>query len=460
MNLFSSIRLRLLLFSFGVTITALALAGIGLTTLFGRHMDRRISQELDAYIEQIAAEIDVAPDGTLRMRTQPSQPRFAQVYSGLYWQIRDEKSSALIRSRSLWDHELVLPEFNAAAGQSQTSFIAGPDGQELLLREQTLILSGTGEDRPIRISLGQTREDARILQREFARDLVPALAILAAVLLAGSWIQVAAGLRPITHIRNSVQDIRTGRAKRLHGKVPPEVEPLVSEVNTLLDMQHASMVRARDRAADLAHGLRTPLTALASDARTLRARGHDEIAGEIEAIATRMQRSVERELTRARARHQGQHTTVSFRETADAIARTLRRTPHGAQIALNVTGDENLRLPMDEDDLYEALGNLIENAVRAARSQVDVSARAENGHAVVTVEDDGANADPARMAKLTQRGHRDDEHGGAGLGLAIVCDVLAAYGSAPEFFRSTLGGLSVRFTIPMAARIPHDVPVG
>src|SRR5690606_12628119 len=111
---------------------------------------------------------------------------------------------------------------------------------------------------PIRISVAETQDDARRLQGEFARDLVPGLAILGLVLIAGAWIQVSAGLRPLASIRRGLRDIRAGKARRLPGDVPGEIAPLVSEVNTLLDAQEVAMRRARDRAADLAHGLRTP----------------------------------------------------------------------------------------------------------------------------------------------------------------------------------------------------------
>lgn len=86
-----------------------------------------------------------------------------------------------------------------------------------------------------------------------------------------------------------------------------EVRPLVDEVNQLLDAQEESLSRARDRAADLAHGLKTPLTALTNDVYRLRAAGQAAIADDIEDTALRMKQIVERELARSRIRNSRSH---------------------------------------------------------------------------------------------------------------------------------------------------------
>ena len=80
-------------------------------------------------------------------------------------------------------------------------------------------------------------------------------------------------MRPLDALRRGVADIRSGRSRRLPAGVPDEVLPLVEEVNALLDAQDREIERSRDRAADLAHGLKTPLAALAADAGRLRERG-------------------------------------------------------------------------------------------------------------------------------------------------------------------------------------------
>lgn len=446
MNAFRSIRLRLLLLACAGVLAALALSGFGLTELFGRHIERRVAQELDVSIAQIAANLGIDASGKLRLAAEPSQPRFQQAYSGLYWQVLDETSQDVLRSRSLWDFELALPALDTPPGESVSVRARGPESQELLLRERRLTLALRGEQRPVRITLGENEADIRLQQSEFARDLVPGLAILGLMLLAGAWLQVGAGLQPFATVRRGITDIRTGRRKRLSTSVPSEIEQLVSEVNTLLDAQDASIQRARDRAADLAHGLRTPLTALAADVQRLKGLGKGEIANDIASLSARMHRTIEREIARSRARHTRSHSAVSVLEIADAISRTLARTPRGETVSFATEG-EDVKVLADGDDLYDVLGNLMENAARAAKSRVRVTVSRDDNTALIEVEDDGAHADPERIASLAARGARQDENGGAGLGLAIVSDVLSAYETTPEFRMSELGGVAVRFRL-------------
>ena len=167
-------------------------------------------------------------------------------------------------------------------------------------------MSANSLEHTFRISVAVDRKEISQLGSGFARDLVPALGILGAVLLLGFAFQVAAGLRPLGTVQDALGAVRSGRARRLQINGPQEVEPLVNEVNALLEAQENEMIRARDRAADLAHGLKTPLTALSTSIQRLRAKGEIELADEIDGQAERIRRHIERELARARGAMAGQ----------------------------------------------------------------------------------------------------------------------------------------------------------
>jgi signal transduction histidine kinase len=344
---------------------------------------------------------------------------------------------------------LPLLEGALSLGQTLAGDVEAPEGGTLKLRETRIVLSG---GRPVRISVGINRAEAQELVSGFARDLMPGLGLLGVMLLIGAWIQSGAGLRPISRIGAEVQAVRDGHRRRLGGDVPTEIRPLVDELNRLLEHQEVDIKRAQDRAADLAHGLKTPLTALASDITRLRDRGERMIADDIDAVAIRMQRTVERELVRARQRHhKGILPPVSVVAVAETIAGILKRTPAGETAAINVTGDTALMAAVDRDDLNEVLGNLMENAVRHAATRVDVVVTGKRQALLIEVGDDGTGGIPGDLSRLTERGRRHDEKGGsAGLGLAIASDILAIYDRDIEFFRSHLGGLGVRFHLPSA----------
>lgn len=445
-----SIRFRLFLFALAGVALALAFSAYALAGLFGRYIDRRLAQELDGYIAQLAGNLRVDQgSGGLRLALEPADPRFQDIYSGLYWQVRDETRNTSLRSRSLWDAELPLVEGVLPSGQTLAGQVHAPEGGTLNLRETRIVLSG---GRSVRISVGNNRAESQELVSGFARDLMPGLALLGAMLLIGAWIQSGAGLRPISRIGTEVHAVRDGHRRRLGGDVPIEIRSLVDELNRLLEHQEVDIKRAQDRAADLAHGLKTPLTALASDITRLRDRGEREIADDIEAVAIRMRRTVERELVRARQRYRsGALPPVSVVAVAETIARILKRTPAGETVALNVTGDAALAAAVDRDDLNEVLGNLMENAIRHAATRVEVAVTRSKQELLVEVRDDGTGSVPDDLSCLTERGRRHDEKGGsAGLGLAIASDILAIYDQNIEFLRSRLGGLGVRFRLPSA----------
>ncbi|MGH6949445.1 MAG: ATP-binding protein [Vitreimonas sp.] len=166
-----------------------------------------------------------------------------------------------------------------------------------------------------------------------------------------------------------------------------------------------------------------------------------------------MRRTVERELARARLRHHdGSIRPVPVSPLVDSIMRTLSRTPRGEPLVFENSLDDDAAVALHPDDLAELLGNLLENATRAAQGRVRVAASRNDGFLTVSIDDDGKAADPEEMERLTGRGMRQDESGGAGLGLAIVGDILAACGGHIGFARSSLGGLSVRLALPGRSR--------
>jgi signal transduction histidine kinase len=442
----NSLRLRLVAGGAAAILVALTIAGIGLTILFERHVARTIADDLDVHLKQLLAGIDVDPDGNLVMTRPPADPRFTDPLSGLYWQIGDDRGR-LLRSRSLWDTTLSLPVDEVAPAEVHHHETMGPAGTRLLVAERQIRLTIAGRSVPARIAVAVDLARVSAAGTAFAKELAVALAFLGVVLALATSLQVALGLRPLDALRRGIAEIRSGRSPRLPQAVPTEVLPLVEEVNALLSSQEHEIERSRGRAADLAHGLKTPLAALAADAERLRARGESSIARDIEAVGDAMRRHVDRELARARVRGRVLRGTGASTELAPlvrSLIATLSRTPAGARVSFDTDIAEHVTLPLDRTDLAEVLGNLLDNATRHAKSRVRISALRCTDETTIAVEDDGAGIDPTLRAAMLQRGGRLDERGeGAGLGLAIVQEVLEAYGRTLQLETSKLGGLKV-----------------
>ena len=437
-----SLRLRLVVGGFVAILMALAIAGGVLVLVFERHVARTLAQDLDVHLRQLLAGIDVDPQGKLVLTQTPVDPRFADPLSGLYWQVSDDRGQ-LLRSRSLWDSTMKLPVDRLAPGETHQHEASGPGDQRVLVAERAVTLSADGKPVIVRLAVAEDIARVSAATSAFAKDLATALVVLGCVLALATWIQVGVGLRPLTVLRRGVADIRAGRSRHLPLSVPPEVRPLVEEVNALVDAQEGQIERSRSRAADLAHGLKTPLAALAADASRLRERGEHDIAQDIEAVSEAMSRHVDRELARARVRGRARSrtaTSTAAEPLVRALIATLSRTPNGARVTFEKILPDDLCVPLDRTDLAEVLGNLLENAAHHAAGRVRITT-GERAPSIV-VEDDGKGIEPTHMSRVRERGTRlDEQGGGAGLGLAIVQDVLDAYGWGLELSKSELGGL-------------------
>lgn len=439
-----SLRLRLVAGGIVAMLIALAVAGGALVLLFERHVSRTVAQDLDVHLKQLLAGIDFGSQGKLVLAQTPVDPRFADPLSGLYWQVGDDRGQ-LLRSRSLWDSVMELPADRLSPGETHQHQALGPGGQRVLVAERAVTLSADGKPVIVRLAVAEDLARVTAATSAFAKDLSIALVLLGYVLALATWVQVGVGLRPLVALRRGVADIRAGRSRHLPSSVPAEVHPLVEEVNAFIDAQEGEIERSRGRAADLAHGLKTPLAALAADATRLHDRGEHAIAKEIEIVIDAMSRHVDREMVRARVRgrvKRGAAMSSDLAPLVKSLIATLARTPAGTRVTFDVHVPERMRIPIDRTDLAEVLGNLLENAARHAAGRVRITVEPGSAGPAMAVEDDGSGIGADQRKQVLQRGARlDEQAGGAGLGLAIVQDVLDAYGWKLELSRSDLGGL-------------------
>ena len=445
-----SLRFRLLVAAVVSVAAALLIAGISLVMMFERHVERRIGSELETYLNQITASVGVTTNGRIAFSHDLADPRFNQPLSGLYWQIQDEERPTLLRSRSLWDNVVELPEDELTGSTVHEHLLPGPAGQALIVSERRILFQPDSEERRVRIAVAVDKQTLVEARNAFAADMLPYLVVMAAVLLAAAWIQVRIGLAPLDSVRRGVTDIRSGATRRLERVYPDEVMPLVDEMNGLLEAQEQAIERARAWTADLAHGLKTPLMVLTADSQRLREAGDSSIADDLDQLADTMRRRVDRELIRARVRS-GIETRRVLADAGDAVkrvVRTLKRTPRGATLAWSVEAPDGTDAAILPEDLTELLGNILENATKWADAAVSVSV--SKGNAIlIQVEDDGPGVAEDQLITLGQRGVLlDEQKQGSGLGLAIARDVAEAYHGVLSFDQSPMGGLAVTVRIP------------
>lgn len=429
-------------------LAALVLSAFGLAMLFDRHVERIAQADLRSRALAVAAMIEPLPDGPPGLRQVPLDPLYDQIFSGHYWQL--QLGDDLRQSRSLWDTTLPMFKGPPAPGTTRILSLTGPKGEPLIAFEQNLVVGDGAGAVPAQILVALDRSDLARARRAFLGDLLPYLSTLGILLVAASFVQITVGLRPLAQVGARVGQLVSGARPRIGTDMPSEVIPLARQIDRLLDARDNELARARHRAADLAHGFKTPLQALMGDARQLRDRDQDDIADSIENIALAMRRHVDRELARARIQTERASTGADPAQVIGKLIEVLKRTPLGGLIDWQVQAPAGLRARIDPDDLTEALGALLENAMRHAHETVHAQVLRQGDRIVITIRDDGPGVPAADLTRLTQRGLSLDPDGqGQGIGLAVVAAVAdAAQGDLR--MRNARPGLEVQLALNAA----------
>jgi signal transduction histidine kinase len=279
------------------------------------------------------------------------------------------------------------------------------------------------------------------------------VSIVTAVCLVAGLVQVRRGLSSFEALRARLHGVREGRDSRLEGEYPAEIQPLVNDLNSLLNDRELRVKRALSKAGDLAHGLKTPLAVLNQEGERARAAGHTEQAAAITRQVERMRRQVDYHLAQARASASGATpgTRSHVLTSADGLTRTMLTLHADRALAIDVSVSHEHFVRSQREDLDEMLGNLLDNACKWAKSRVTVASASDGKAIVITVDDDGPGLDPALHEAVLQRGVRADEAApGSGLGLAIVRDLAELYGGSIALGHSSLGGVRARLQLPSA----------
>jgi signal transduction histidine kinase len=271
----------------------------------------------------------------------------------------------------------------------------------------------------------------------------PAMALVAALCMLFGILQVRRGLSPINQLRNRLTAVHKGVAARVGGSYPAEVQPLVDDLNALLEERERRVARAVAKAGDLAHGLKTPLAVLAHEAQRVRAAGHGQLAAEIDQQIDRMRRQIDYHLahTRSAASFASPAARASIAASAEGLVRALERLHAERDLRIEIDAPASHAFRGQREDLDEMLGNLLDNACKWARARVRLICSKEGEQIMIAVDDDGPGIEPSMREAVMQRGIRADEAAqGSGLGLAIVCDLVEIHGGSISLEESPMGG--------------------
>lgn len=426
-----SLQARVLVATAGVAVLALVLTGWTLHHLFRRHVEQQFQAELTRQLHQVMARLTDDPSGPPAVKASLlSDPRWTQPYGGLYWQLQGPDGVVLQRSRSLWDQTLVLPHDTVADGVVHRHRLSGPDGSPLLVLEQSVWRADADSGGPRwTLAVGASTAEQERAVADFSGALVASLSALAGLLGLGAWAQLWFGLAPLRALSRAVQQLNSGAASRLQGQWPSEVQPLANGFNQALTNLDNHLHTARTQAGNLAHALKTPLAVMRHAAEQAPT---EEWAQVIQDQVSRAQRQVDWHLRRARSAAlagQGRSTRCDAVSVAQGLQRVMVKVHTDSAIDLVLQAPPSpLWVAVDEQDLHEMLGNLMDNAFRWAHGRVDVTLSATETQVRIRIRDDGPGIGDTLPEQLLQRGHRLDESTpGSGLGLSIVQELATLY---------------------------------
>jgi signal transduction histidine kinase len=430
------------------SILGLIVGGLILSGIFRAAVQESFDDRLVFDLEGLIAAAETDAPGRVTLAGRFADPRYERIFSGWYWQIEPEQNRAAVpqRSRSLWDHRLT-PGALRTENNMQWGYAVGPDNQQLRVLSRRIAFPGP---RPFRFVVAGDVADLEATVATFNRTLFWSFTALGFGLIAAILIQVRVGLVPLRAVSESLARIREGKARRLEGNLPSEIEPLASELNSLIAHSAEVVGRARTHVANLAHFLKTPLTVLANEASSAGGPLGETVLRQV----TLMRRQVDHYLARARAAGAldvlGSRTELAG--VVGDLARVLPRMHPDKDLKISVDLADGLAFRGEREDLEEMLGNLIDNACKWAEHQVHVEVRPlDGGRIALNVGDDGPGLAPEERARAMERGERLDESvPGSGLGLSIVRDIAKLYGGAFSLAQSRLGGLEARLELPRA----------
>lgn len=477
-----SIAFRLFAIAAGWGVIGLIAGGAMLTYLFRNSTERSLDNRLLADLDSIVAVSELDCSGSFMMPKPLIAERFTRAFSGSYWQVsaieatgKTAASEPLMRSRSLWDKSLPVSA-NTTPGQIQKGYADGPIKQNLRYVERVVSIAHADTDdadapaagtvpapsdtkcvgsRAFRIAIAGDLNDIESEIASFNNILFWSVIVLGLSMAGAMAMFVRWGLSPLEQISRSLAAIREGRADRLEGNFPTELQPLADELNALVLHNSEVVARARTHVGNLAHFLKTPLSVLANEAHD----GSGPLAESVSKQVQVMRRQVDHYL--ARARTVASASVIGARcEVAPVLSdltRALTKIYDAQGIELEKSCVDGLTFRGDRADLEEMVGNLLDNACKWAESRVKISATqgAQSGRLRIVVVDDGPGLSEEQKRRVLERGERMDESKpGSGLGLGIVKEISALYGGTFSLDRAPEGGLQVTLDLPSVERGP------
>ncbi|MES1923889.1 ATP-binding protein [Salinisphaera sp. T31B1] len=443
----NSLRARLLAATAVLLLAFIVLTGLALETAVSERADQAEHDRLQGLSYALLGSAEITEDGSFKLapRVLPESD-LTRPESGLYALVLDEKEQPVWRSPSLLG--TIELDTVPAVGEWLFARVERDNTTLITLSFGFRWVTDAGKDYRYTLVVAEDASTFIKQMQRFRGVLWTLLSASALLLLVVELLILRWGLSPLRRLARNLATLQAHEKRRIEGRYPDEIQPLVSNLNTMLSNDQARLMRYRNALGDLAHSLKTPmaiLRGLAEDdtlndtqQRGLRnqlARMNDILDYQLQKAAAAGKRSLAPSLTIA--------------PIAAKLGRALTKVYAEQRTVFEVRIDAGLKAPIDEGDLTELLGNLMDNAAKYGRGEVIVSASKRDNDLHLLVDDNGDGFGDVSPQRLLERGVRaDTSREGQGLGLAMAAEIVRSYTGKIELTRNERGGGRVHVVIP------------
>ncbi|MBA2336576.1 MAG: HAMP domain-containing histidine kinase [Acidimicrobiia bacterium] len=426
---------------------ALAVASVALVALLSRSLTSAVEDAARLRAREVVAALE-AMEGEPRFSVSDPEEQFIQVV--------DDAGQVVASSGNVAGRALVA---DLAAGRSAVVRVGLDDDDARFLVVVETAGSATG---PWRVLVGGGLEDVAESAAALARLLAVGAPLLLAVVAVTTWWVVGRALAPVEAMRRQVDAISPAELRR---RVPEpghgdEISRLAHTMNRMLDRLESAQLRQHRFVSDASHELRSPVAAIRQQAEVAAAHpgrvAVPALSAAVLAESLRLQHLLDDLLILARADEGSSPSPHRPVDLDDLVIEEARRIRATSQLRVDTAGVSAGQVDGDGFMLERMVANLAGNAARHGRSRIGFELAQVDGLVTLVVEDDGTGIAPADRERIFDRFVRLDEartrwHGGAGLGLAIVAEVVAEHGGTVAVGESPSGGARFEVRLPASA---------
>lgn len=470
-----SIHQRLLITTLPLLAVFLMLAGLGLDRAYQRSAVDAEFQKLQLQAWSLMADAEIEQQ-KLMMPEQLQEPRFSAPESDLLGFVvnsgnqREWQSASAALNNS--DLTTVTKYLSALyAGQSERMRLTSG---EFVFKQGVTYVSEQYEKNNLTFIVVELGKQYQSQLSSYRQSVIFWLGLVLVVLLFLQILALRWGLFPLSTLTHELADLEQGKRNSLSDEYPTELLGVTENLNQLLASKNAQQSRYRNTLSDLAHSLKTPLAVLQSRIELSDHQEREALLGQIDLMDSIVSRQLKRAVIKPGnngGNNSSENTgfdTKSNSEAGDRIGKpsvslnivlarlcnALQTVYHdkAVQVDINI---EDVNCPIDESDLMEMLGGVLDNAFKYCVQRIQIStvldttAASAGGFVTIIIEDDGQGIPSGQYDTVLERGVRlDSNQAGQGIGLTVTSDIIDAYGGELQLAQADSGGAKIILSVP------------